>query len=226
MLTTEQITESILTNRCCFFEQPAWKTTLLSTISKDPLRPERSSVLISLLIILADIPRLFRDLTAAICCISSPPVAILAKLISRAQQVRSSLQAWHSKNFGSHRTPVNGPAFCPGPSQVLVLFYICCIYSNRLSTCIHWAGTLNVLAMEEESQRFANIIISTHNQQRHSTQQGSLLLIQKVPIAQATVDSGADWMEQLSHGEPQGAFFKMPSRPFTNWCRLLGRSIL
>lgn len=78
--------------------------------------------------------------------------------------------------------------------------------------------------MEEECQWFASIIVSLHNREEsYSNRQGSLLLAQKLPIAEATIESGHAWKMQLSLGSGQDRVFKMPRETFDDWCKLFGR---
>jgi len=217
------ITESILNNQSCFLEQPVWIAALRLITTDNPLEPERSTMVMSLLIILISIPRLLRDVTTAICHFPGPSLAKVAKLISRSRKIRLSLQSWYSRNFGPDNTPINGPVFCPGYNRVLILFYICSIYSNRINTCMYWAGTPGIREMEEESQRFASIIVSLYKEEKNSNFQSSLLLAQKLPIAEATIESGNDWKQQLSLGICQSQLFKMPKETFKHWCSHFGR---
>jgi hypothetical protein len=222
-LTSWQITESILDNQGCFLEQSVWIMTLRSIVTDNPLEPERSPLVMSLLIILLSIPRLFRDITAAICHFPSPPLATIAKLITRAQKLRSSLQCWYSSNFRPDTTLINGPVLCPGYNRILILFYICSIYSNRLNTCMYWSGTPDIQEMEEESQRFASIVVSVYKEETCSNSRSSLLLAQKLPIAEATIESGSDWMQHLIRGTWQTQLFKMQKQTYEHWCSLFGR---
>jgi hypothetical protein len=180
-------------------------------------------MVISLLIILVSIPRLFSDFTKAICRYPDPPLTTMMELMSQARRVRLSLQNWYFSHIGPDDTPISGPVFCDGYYKILVLFYICSIYSNRLITCIYWRGTPDIMEMEEESQRFANIIASLYKEEAYSNLQSSLLLAQKLPIAEATIESGDDWKKQLGLGSSQSQLFKMPEQTFKQWCSLFGR---
>lgn len=78
--------------------------------------------------------------------------------------------------------------------------------------------------MEEECQWFASIIVSLHHREEsYSNRQGSLLLAQKLPIAEATIESGHAWKMQLSLGSGQDRVFIMPKVTFDDWCKLFGR---
>jgi hypothetical protein len=222
-LTVWQITESILENHRCFLEQPAWTATLRSIITNNPLIPERSTMAISLFNILISIPGLFRDITAAICDYPDPPLTTLIELISRAQKIRLSLRNWYSSHIGLDDVPINGLASRDECYKILVLFYISSIYSNRLNTCIYVSGASDMMEREEESQRFANIVVSIYREEAYSKLQSSLLLAQKLPIAEAIIESGDNWKEQLRLSSGQGQLFKMPAQTFKHWCALFGR---
>ncbi|KAH8819431.1 hypothetical protein F5884DRAFT_892477 [Xylogone sp. PMI_703] len=214
------VTESILNNQSCFLDQPAWEAVFQSIITDDPLVPERSSKAISLVKILVSIPTLFKDLTDAICRYPDLPLTTLVELMSRAQNLQSSLQKWSASYAGLNSTLDNGNY------KIVVMFYLCTIYSNRLNTCIHYRMRIpDTIEMEEESQQFANIIVSLNSQKEaYYSLQSSLLLAQKLPIAEATIETGDDWREQLMSNSSDDQLFKIPRRMFTRWYSLFGRN--
>ena len=120
-------------------------------------------MVVSLLLILISVPRLFRDVTEAICHCSDPSLKTLNDLASRARKIRKALKVWQSIYLGSDETPDPKLELCDGYYKVLILFYISSIYSNRLNTCIFWNETTDVMEMENESQRFADVIVSLSN---------------------------------------------------------------
>ena len=179
-----------------------------------------------LLIILISIPGLFRDITDAICQSHEPPLITEIGLVSRAQNIRSSLRNWYFSHIGPNNAPMNRSILCDGFYRILVLFYIASIYSNRLNTCIFFSGTPEIEEMEDECQKFANNIVSLCKGESYLNMQGSLLLAQKLPIAEATIQSGADWKQQLSYSNSRSQPFKMPKQTFRDWCNLFGRKTL
>lgn len=82
-----------------------------------------------------------------------------------------------------------------------------------------------ILKMEEESQRCASSIVSLHNEEEaYYRLQSSLLLIQKLPIAEAVISSAKEWKERLTNDMTQcQQFFLMPNHTFQHWCGLFGR---
>ncbi len=76
--------------------------------------------------------------------------------------------------------------------------------------------------MEEESQRFANTILSFCRGEVDSNLQSSLILAQKLPIAEATIESGEEWKQQWKYSQV-GELFKMPEHTFRHWCSRFGR---
>lgn len=224
-LMAPQITESVLNNQSCFLEQPAWTEVVRSIIIDNPLVPERSEMVVALLIILISIPRLFRDVTNVIFSPVKPHFTTVAEVVRRARKVRSSLQAWYAVNIGTDESPDGGPVFCDGHSRVLVLFYICSIYSNRLNTCLFWTGTPYIEEIEGETQRYADNILALERQEAYSNLQGSLLLAQKIPMAKATIETGQEWRRILRCGNGKVPLFKMPSETFGRWCTLFGRKL-
>ncbi|KAL7933844.1 hypothetical protein V8C35DRAFT_302573 [Trichoderma chlorosporum] len=220
-------TEAILNNEACFLEHPAWKAVLRSIITNDPLVPERSTTVISIVSIFVTIPTLFKDFTSVICHDPDPPLIVITRLVARAQKLRASLRNWYSTYIEPSGTPANNPAFGNMYYDALIMYYICMIYSNRLNTSICLQDTPGIYKLEEECQWFANIIISLHHREESfSNRQGSLLLAQKLPIAEATIESGGAWKMQLSLGYNQDHIFKMPGETFDYWCRLFGRKTL
>ncbi|UKZ72455.1 hypothetical protein TrVFT333_000084 [Trichoderma virens FT-333] len=220
-------TEAILNNEACFLEQPTWRAVLRSIITDDPLVPERSTMVIYIVSIFVTIPTLFKGFTNVICHNPDQPIIVLKKLISRARKLRASLQNWYNTYIQPSGTPINNPAFGNMYYDALIIYYICMIYSNRLNTCIYLQGTPGIYDMEEESQRFASIIVSLHQREEsYSNRQGSLLLAQKLPIAEATIESGDAWKMHLSFGFMQDDVFKIPGETFDYWCKLFGRRTL
>lgn len=214
-----QITECILNNRACFLEQPAWTTVLQSIVTDNPLVPERSTMLVSLLILQTWIPRLFKDITATICRDCDPPLATVADLTLRTRKLRESLKNWCS----TYVEPDGSTSFRDDHYQIIVLYYICVIYSNRLSTSLAWTETADLEEMEAESQRFASRTVTLSNEEAFPNLLRSLLLTQKLPIAESMIETGYDWKQQLQHCRNQGPVFKMPKQTFMQWCDLLGR---
>lgn len=220
------LSESILNNQACFLDDPTWLRVILSIVTNNPDVPERSTMVISLLAILITIPRLFKDFTEAICHDPDPRFKTLVGLMTRAKGVRSSLQEWYSQNIGDDGTPADGPIFCNGYFKIIVLFFICSIYSNRLNTCIYLPETSDVLEIEEETQLCASGIVRLYQEEAHTNLQSSMLLAQKLPLADATIKSGSEWRKQLILGKRQDKLFKMPKETFEKWCGLFGRSTL
>jgi hypothetical protein len=175
----------------------------------------------SLLSILVFVPGLFRDITKAICHSPSPSVAALTALISRAQKIRTSLKAWYKHHISA--SP-DGTILPCGYNRIIVLFSISSIYSNRLNTCICLAGTLKAEDLEEETQLFASNILALYKEEAHKDIQSSLLLAQKVPIAESAIESGKEWKRGFERGGEQGQLFVMPKKTFVRWCTLFGRS--
>lgn len=194
-------------------------------------------MVISLLVILISIPRLFRDITTAICveraADAKPSIQTLVWLGGRARKIRDALLLWHSRYV-----PVDALQGQQSMSDdfysVLVLFYITTIYSNRLNTCFMWPGhrshashpALDALELEAETQQLAGIILGLSEEEKsYGSLQSSLLLAQKLPIAEAIRDSALEWSEELRRciGSDQGVFI-LDEHVFTAWCGLFGRS--
>lgn len=177
----------------------------------------------SLIILLVPIPRLFKDFTEVICNHSDPPLSTMLELISRARSHRSGLKKWYSRYMGPDDSPVDGAGLGDGYFKFLVLFYLCSIYSNRLLTCIHLNGTSDIEDVEEESQRFAKIIVSLCKGPGYSSLQSSVILAQKLPIAEATIETSEEWRQAWRRSSWQGPLFKMPEQTFKHWCSRFGR---
>jgi hypothetical protein len=183
-------------------------------------------MLVSLIIILVDIPRLFRDFTKALCYSPEPPLPTMRDLISRAQNIRFSLKTWYSAHIGPGDPPTDILSLGDGYYKLLVMFYLCSIYSNRLNTCVFWTGTgtSDIDEIEEESQQFAKTIVAFCKDEAHFNLQSSLILAQKLPIAEATIETAEDWKRHLGVGSRPGQLCKMPEQSFKHWCSLFGRT--
>ncbi|KAL6899917.1 hypothetical protein GGI43DRAFT_53705 [Trichoderma evansii] len=217
-------TEAILNNEICFLDNPAWKAVILSIITDDPLMPERSTMVISIVLIFVTIPILFKGFTDAICYNPDQPFQVITELISGAQKLRASLQDWYHTYIKPSETLIDDSASGNMYYDALIIYYICTIYSSRLNTCIHLQGTPGIFKMEEECQSFSRIIVSLHQRgETSSNRLQSLLLAQKLPIAEATIESGDAWKTQLSLGYSHNNIFKMSRETFEYWCKLFGR---
>jgi hypothetical protein len=87
---------------------------------------------------------------------------------------------------------------------------------------LHWTGTPDIDEMEGESQRFASAIVFFCKSETNL--QSSMILAQKLPIAEATIETGEEWKQQwCQHSSTQGQLFKMPKQTFRLWCSLFGR---
>lgn len=181
-------------------------------------------MVISIMLIFVTIPTLFKGFTDVICHNPDRSLQVITELTSRAHKLRSSLQNWYHTYIQPSGTPIDDPPYGSMYYNALVIYYICMIYSSRLSTCIHSQDKSTVYKLEDECQRFAKIIVSLDQRGRSSSnRQGSLLLAQKLPIAEATIESGDAWKAQLSIGYSHNHVFKMPEKTFHYWCKLFGR---
>lgn len=55
--------------------------------------------------------------------------------------------------------------------------------------------------------------------------QSSILLAQKLPIAEATIESGKQWSADMVKKRPAGGLFMISTDTFVGWCELFGRRI-
>jgi len=152
----------------------------------------------------------------------------MVKLMKRAEKLRLALKGWLSDHINSDGSPKSDTPLCSGPAKILVLFYLCSIYSNRLNNCIFWTGAPEVDELEKETQKFARILVSLYNEEAYKDLQSSLLLAQKLPIAEATIESGEYWQASLNRrtDASQGQMFVLPKETFEYWCHLFGRTTL
>jgi hypothetical protein len=194
-------------------------------ITDNPLEPERSPMVNSLLTILISIPGLFKDFTDVICIVSRKPPTAMIELIARARQIRSSLRNWKCTHIGPDETPINGTVFCEGYQKILVLYYICSIFLNRLNTCIFSTGESDIEEMEDESQRFAQNIVF-YKEAAYQKLPSSLLLSQNVAIAEATIKSDHEWKKHWDLRGSESQLFKVPKQTFCFWCSLFGHKTL
>jgi len=148
----------------------------------------------------------------------------MIQLISRARNLRLTLKTWYSSHIGIGAIPILAAGHDGIYCKILIAFYLCAIYSNRLNTCIHWTGTETsaIEEMEKETQRFAKAIVTLCEVEAYSALKNSLLSAQKLPIAEATIKTTEEWKQQWRCSRP-GELFKMPERAFKHWCNLFGR---
>lgn len=182
-------------------------------------------MLISLIVLLVRIPRLFRDLTTVICTPATPSLLTATEFIPRARKLRADLKTWYRTYIGPDETPIVGsdPRLGDGFYKVLLMFYLCSIYSNRTISSFYWKGTSDIDEIEEETQRFARTIVSFC--EGESDFQSSLILAQKLPIAEATLDNSEQWKQEwrCQNGCKQNELFKVPEYIFEQWCHRFGR---
>jgi hypothetical protein len=195
-------------------------------IPDNPRMPQRSTTVISLLAILVTIPSLFADITEALCQATNSQLPTVVKLMNRARELRLALRKWYQINVHPDGALKNSAVVCAKPYNILVLYRLCSIYSNRLNTSIFWTGTQGIEEMEEETQEFSRILVSLSKSEAYKDLQSSLLLAQKLPIAEAIIESGDFWKAELANNKntAPGQLFKMPVQSFSKWCRLFGRA--
>jgi hypothetical protein len=88
-----------------------------------------------------------------------------------------------------------------------------------------WDELAEVLNMELESQLCASYIVSLDKEQlAHSGLQASLLLVQKLPLAEAVIISAEEWRDKMTKGTQP--MFVLPKHTFQYWCDLMGRTTL
>jgi hypothetical protein len=202
---------------------------LQSIVTENAPEPERSALVISMILILVKVPRLFRDITHTLCAKPDALHADLQQIIRRARDLRLSLQVWHStyiEPMAIHKDKVVDMS--DGYCKIILLFYITSIYVNRLSTCIYSGEArdmdgLSAEELEDQAQEFAQSIISIAKGKAYLSMQSALLLAQKVPIAEATIGSGDQWKRELFLGRGKSNILKISERTFRYWCRLMGR---
>ncbi|KAF2663801.1 hypothetical protein BT63DRAFT_430066 [Microthyrium microscopicum] len=217
------ITEAILNNEKLFLDDPIWRTVLLSVVTDNPLEPERSTMVNAIVSILIAVPGLFKDITHAICNDDQQPLTTTLELVSRARKSKAALRQWYRTYFGLYVHPTNVHSVNDNTFKLMVLYYICTIYVNRLSTCIFWTDEADIEELEEETQRCAKFIVTISKEEAYQKLPSSLLLAQKVPIAEAAVRSADEWRGDWSFEEGSSRLFKVSRKTFSHWCELFGR---
>ena len=197
-------------------------------ITENPLIPERSETVISLIIHTAAVPRLFRDVTSLILDTQPEEVSTVTveELQARAQELRGALDAWHASNWGSALHPIIGAPPADGRCDTLVRYYAASMLCSRLVAAISWSNRQLVNEQEDEAQRMAQKLVSCWQREKsYSNLQGAMYMGQKVRWAEATIGTHDDWRTNEIEG-----FDATNSRPavierakFERWSKAMGR---
>ena len=186
-------------------------------------------MVISLIAHVASIPRLFRDITKALCHHTDMDVSRITELRCRAHELCSSLQRWRLKYYDSNMQPIPGCPQVDGFCNILVHFYFSSIISNRLLTATCWRGWCKMGHIEEASQGYAHALLALAMQREKAylNLQGGLLMAPKIRVANATIATRQDW--QIEILDESSLKVQQPgviqAWKFERWCRFFGRKI-
>ena len=183
----------------------------------------QEAALVSMLIIIAKIPRLFRDITSAVC--STPPCqSRAAELIIQIRRIRVLLQAWRDQNIPDV-TATQDPTHCSTYSRPMMLYHVATIYVDRLCTSLHWTSTSDSVIMEQEAQQAARIAHTIIVDAATSSGAEAVLLAARLPMIKATLDTSEEWAQCLQDSDDRRPFI-LPRATFQRWCDLFGRTTL
>jgi predicted GNAT superfamily acetyltransferase len=191
-----------------------------SMIAKPPTSPERSEMVISLLVVMSALPSLFKSVTTVICHERDRGVPRIFSLLRQAYKIRSSLSRWKSKYHSFAISNAHTPTVKEGYFGFLAIFYTTFIFIDRIIAAMCWEDSPLVAELEGEAQRLAMEVLTLQQESLQRDSQGALLMAQKNRVAEATILTHDDWRRSVPSDTSPCLVEK---EAFERWCDLFGR---
>ncbi len=211
-----QICEAIRKNNTCFLEEECWQDALDSIIIPDGGElSERSSISISIRKIVAYLPRVFRDVSAAVCHSNDFSDPQIQHLLSRIHNIRKGLL----QHLAQLRSLCLYPESDPSSFTKTDIFYeilgadlIALIMTNRLLSAI---GDAQGEEFEHDALSYATEIIKLEEEMISTQGWASFYLNQKATIAGSVPATTDVW--EIVPGK------LIEKWRFDTWCRAINR---
>jgi hypothetical protein len=225
------MTECVMNNQACFLAQDPWQDVFRSVVREDEfLISDRSEITISLIMIKAFMPGLFRDVTNIICIDSAEPTPqpkYVEAVIESLRRLRASLRKWRCKYTKIIQTI---PDMSPGTQafdahcKVFSTYVTCLMISSRL------LGTLSPFERadcEDCTQRLSLEIFELTLQTQSDSEQTTLFMALTAGISASVRATQPAW-QKFTESESDiyttsGA--EMARSVFESWCNMMGRKI-
>ncbi|KAI1263721.1 hypothetical protein F5Y18DRAFT_438050 [Xylariaceae sp. FL1019] len=187
--------EHMKQNMSSFFEESSWQQMLQSFVIKDVVVSSRSALSISLICLMARIPRLIRDVRFIFETHELLKYPQLAKLRQRLRSFRCSLLRWYADYAST--TLISAPVVTRDDIRMdLLASYYCLIIScSRMLSSIT-VRSLNIL--EDEAVAYAHELIKLESVISSKSNLAAFYIAPKLVIAKATLKTTEIWRQSLS----------------------------
>ena len=219
-----QILEATFGNVDCFLSQPKWQKTLEATILCSPHLTDRSEATVTLYMILARAPSLFRRVTNVV---RQPDSRPQDQLVNCLRDLIDRLSKWRfrwEKYLANDSDPEPGSGLSSAHSvrrQYLLtrcLTYLALAY--RFLCAIE--STLGALAERNALEAASDIALVSQTHDLDTVSGLGLRLADKV--AQSIQGTAADWSYSMSLRTSSNSQ-TIDAATFSSWCALLGREV-
>jgi hypothetical protein len=215
-------------NQTCFLAEDAWQDVFRSLVHEEEfLISDRSEITISLIMIKAYIPGLFRDVTNIICVDPNPQPEYVEAVVESLRRLRASLRKWrckYTKIIQSISDMGPGTQAFDAHCKVFSTYVTCLMISSRL------LGTLSPLERadcEDCTQRLSGEMFELTLQTQSDSEQSTLFMAQTAGISASVRATQLVW-QKFTESEsdiytPSGA--EMARSAFESWCKVIGRKM-
>ncbi|KAI1629232.1 hypothetical protein EDD37DRAFT_644991 [Exophiala viscosa] len=218
------ILEATFGNVDCFLSEPKWQRALEATILRCPHLIDRSEATVTLLMILARAPDLFRKVTEVVAQQRLQPQD---QLVNCLRGLINALSNWadywekHLSNDGDSETRTGLSSTESARGRYLLTRYLTFLaLANRFLCAIE--PTLGAIAERNALEAASEIAFVSQTHDLDTVSGLGLRLADKV--AQSIQDSAADWSYSMSL-RTLSESRTINVETFSSWCALLGRVV-
>lgn len=218
-------------NLSCFLDDSEWQSVLWSVLDEHPVTSspfsDRGTVVISLWSIILSLPRIFKDVQAAIFSDQFLAPHDLSNFQSRVTDLDTRVSQWRS-------TYEQLLMFIPDQSsedikaekrfETLGLCLTCLIILKRLTIALDPLAS-STLETEMEAQTLGNRILDLEQRAIAANPRAGLFMRFKKELAHATLATGDEWRISSIFDSRVGANGLISKWVFEHWVRLKGRKV-
>ena len=188
-------------NENCFLDRPAWTAVFLSATCPDEIFTDRSKLGISLLTLVAQLPRLAKRTRHAVLMQHTLSPGDFNTIATDARVVRSKASAWRRRFditlIHTEKRPKSDTVDFDKRYELLGVSLVVKILVNRvLSAIVPFERAI----LEEDVQNAAIELKEVFESTKHSAR-AKFFLQQKVGAANAAIDTHADFLEVVNSGK-------------------------